>query len=74
LGGDVAGALSLWPEGDTPDPAGAPHPLDDDELVELLNTLPTRPLLAGREGLRLSLAGAQTKLPVVLVDDRVAVL
>lgn len=75
LGGDVAGALSLWPEGDvppTPAPTGTPHPLTDDELLELLDTLPKRPLLAGREGLRLSLAGAQTKLPVVLSDDRVA--
>jgi serine/threonine-protein kinase HipA len=75
LGGDVAGALSLWPEGEAPpapDPARAPRPLSDDGLVELLDTLPTRPLLAGREGLRLSLAGAQTKLPVVLVDDRVS--
>ena len=75
LGGDVAGALSLWPEGEappTPEPTGTPGPLSDDELIELLDTLPKRPLLAGREGLRLSLAGAQTKLPVVLVDDRVA--
>jgi serine/threonine-protein kinase HipA len=75
LGGDVAGALSLWPEGEvppTPEAAGTPRALSDEELVELLETLPKRPLLAGREGLRLSLAGAQTKLPVVLVDDRVA--
>ncbi len=75
LGGDVAGALSLWPEGNTPpvpDPDGQPHPLSDDELVQLLDTLPTRPLLAGREGLRLSLAGAQSKLPVVLAESRVA--
>jgi serine/threonine-protein kinase HipA len=75
LGGDVAGALSLWPEGEVPpapEPTGTPHPLSDDELVDLLDTLPKRPLLAGREGLRLSLAGAQTKLPVVLVHDRVA--
>lgn len=75
LGGDVAGALSLWTEGEVPpapEPTGTPHPLSDDELVELLDTLPKRPLLAGRDGLRLSLAGAQTKLPVVLVDDRVA--
>jgi serine/threonine-protein kinase HipA len=75
LGGDVAGALSLWPEGavpPTPEPTETPRPLSDDELIELLDTLPKRPLLAGREGLRLSLAGAQTKLPVVLVDDRVA--
>lgn len=75
LGGDVAGALSLWPEGEmppAPEPTGAPRPLSDEELVDVLDTLPKRPLLAGREGLRLSLAGAQTKLPVVLVDDRVA--
>lgn len=75
LGGDVAGALSLWPEGETPpvfDPAGEARALGDAELVGILDTLPTRPLLAGRDGLRLSLAGAQAKLPVVLVDGRVA--
>ncbi len=55
-----------------PEPTGTPRPLSDDELAEVLDTLPRRPLLAGREGLRLSLAGAQTKLPAVLVDDRVA--
>jgi serine/threonine-protein kinase HipA len=75
LGGDVAGALSLWPEGEVPpapDPTDTPRPLSDDELVDVLDTLPKRPLLAGREGMRLSLAGAQSKLPVVLVGDRVA--
>lgn len=75
LGGDVAGALSLWPEGEVPpaaEPAGTPRPLSDEDLVEVLDMLPKRPLLAGREGLRLSLAGAQSKLPVVLVNDRVA--
>ncbi len=75
LGGDVAGALSLWPEGETPPvvgPSGEARALTDRELVGILDTLPTRPLLAGREGLRLSLAGAQSKLPVVLVDGRVA--
>jgi len=54
------------------DPAGEALALTDAELVGILDTLPTRPLLAGREGLRLSLAGAQSKLPVVLVDGRVA--
>lgn len=75
LGGDVAGALSLWPEGDTPptaDAAGNATALDDGTLAELLDTLPKRPLLVGQEGLRLSLAGAQSKLPVVLVDGKVA--
>jgi serine/threonine-protein kinase HipA len=41
-------------------------------LIEILDILPKRPMLAGREGLRLSLAGAQQKLPVVLVNGRIA--
>jgi serine/threonine-protein kinase HipA len=75
LGGDVAGALGLWPAGETPpvyDGRSASEPLGDNALVELLDTLPRRPFLAGREGLRLSLAGAQSKLPVVLIEGRVA--
>ena len=76
LGGDVAGALSLLPESVVPAagraPDYAPRLLDDHGLVDVLDALPTRPLLAGRDGLRLSLAGAQSKLPVVLVDGRVA--
>lgn len=75
LGGDVAGALSLWPaEGTLPKYDGKTQtkPLTDAALVKLLETLPKRPLLAGQEGLRLSLAGAQVKLPVVLVDGRIA--
>jgi serine/threonine-protein kinase HipA len=38
----------------------------------VLDALPFRPLLAGQQGLRLSLAGAQSKVPVVLVDGKVA--
>ncbi len=75
LGGDVAGALSLWPEGERPpalDPAVRPTPLDDGRMLELLHTLPKRPLLAGEDGLRLSLAGAQPKLPVILVEGEIA--
>lgn len=75
LGGDVAGALTLLPEGESPSPApevSTTQPLTDDELTHLLDTLPKRPMLAGRDGLRLSLAGAQQKLPVVLVHGRVA--
>jgi serine/threonine-protein kinase HipA len=38
----------------------------------MLDTLPQRPFLAGAEGLRLSLAGAQSKIPVVLIRGEVA--
>ena len=75
LGGDVAGALTIGPEGEAPLPTGPAQPavaLDDQELADVLALLETRPLLAGTRGLRLSLAGVQSKLPVVLVDGRVA--
>lgn len=75
LGGDVAGAITLWPDGETPpsyDGAVTTDALDDDALVELIDSLPHRPLMAGKEGVRLSLAGAQNKLPVVLIDGRIA--
>ena len=75
LGGDVAGALTLWLKGEEPpryDELVATKPLGDNALIELLDKLPKRPFLAGQNGLRLSLAGAQTKLPVVLVNGRIA--
>lgn len=74
LGGEVAGALTLLPEGETPTPpsVAAPKLLNDDDLVRLLDHLPLRPMLAGEDGLRLSLAGAQSKLPVLVIDGQIA--
>lgn len=74
LGGEVAGALTLLPEDQVPPaPAGGtPDILDERRLLQLLDRLPVRPMLAGEGGLRLSLAGAQSKLPVLLVDDKIA--
>jgi serine/threonine-protein kinase HipA len=40
--------------------------ISDRELARLMEILPQRPLLAGEEGVRLSLAGAQGKLAVTL--------
>ena len=77
LGGDVAGALTLWPEAETPplpEPRGQTEALSDAELAALLESLPGRPFLAGASGrLRLCLAGAQSKMPVVLVKNQVAI-
>jgi serine/threonine-protein kinase HipA len=39
---------------------------------DIVAELPRRPLMAGREGLRLSLAGSQPKLPVLIRDSAVA--
>jgi serine/threonine-protein kinase HipA len=74
LGGEVAGALTLLPENKTllnPDNA-APTPLSDEKLLNLLDEMPIRPMLAGKDGLRLSLAGAQSKLPVLVIGDQIA--
>ena len=74
LGGEVAGALTLLPEGDSPGvPSNAPPDLlDDARLLQLLDRLPIRPMLAGEGDLRLSLAGAQSKLPVLVIDGKIA--
>lgn len=75
IGGECAGAVTLTHVGEKPiDQATSVdyRLLDDHELAAVLDKLPERPLLAGEEGIRLSLAGAQDKLPVLVVEDRVA--
>ncbi|MGH2891904.1 MAG: HipA domain-containing protein, partial [Solirubrobacteraceae bacterium] len=70
LAGDTAGAVSLLAPGAIPGPQGTDvHWLTDDGLADLIEGLPTRPMHAGERGeYRLSLAGVQDKLPVVLDD------
>jgi serine/threonine-protein kinase HipA len=67
LGGDCAGAITLLqPDMELPSKPEV-KPLEPEELDRLLHSLPQRPLAADpKEGVRLSLAGAQPKLPVVL--------
>jgi serine/threonine-protein kinase HipA len=54
LGGEVAGALMLLPDRNTPQPPSddAPNILSDDHILALLDRLPVRPMLAGEDGLR----------------------
>ncbi|MHB1468391.1 MAG: HipA domain-containing protein [Solirubrobacteraceae bacterium] len=67
LGGDCAGAISVLPT-DVALPSGPQaKELDAEELDRIIGELPQRPLAAHpAEGIRLSLAGAQPKLPVIL--------
>ena len=71
IGGDCAGAVSLIPEGQPlpPSRAGNLRWLTETALASIVDRLPQQPLLAGEVGLRLSLAGAQVKLPVVLPEE-----
>jgi serine/threonine-protein kinase HipA len=70
MGGDVAGALEIRK---LEDPASARKPrhrrLTEAELAEAIKRLPERPLLVGEDGIHMSVAGAQEKLPVVRYAD-----
>lgn len=70
IGGDCAGAVSLAVGDRAAEPAAVEW-LEPDQLIALLDELPQRPMLAQRDGLRLSLAGAQDKLPVVFDGGRI---
>jgi len=73
IGGECAGAISLLPEGAQPlQLENRLRVLDERELEAIVKELPLRPLLAGEKGLRLSLAGSQDKLPVVVHGDAIS--
>jgi serine/threonine-protein kinase HipA len=74
IGGECAGALSLVPEGwDLPAfDTCETEPLNEEQLVKVLDLLRQRPLLGGEAGVRLSLAGAQDKLAVCVQDGQIS--
>lgn len=74
IGGECAGAVTLLEPGQIPQAADAPDTvrwLGEAELLRLLDEMPRRPMLAGDDDMRLSLAGAQDKLPVVAEGERI---
>lgn len=76
LGGECAGAVTLLEPGQSPralDGARDVRWLDHGQLLQVLDEMPLRPMRAGDDGLRLSLAGAQDKLPVVLDAEGVRI-
>ena len=72
IGGECAGAVSVLPEGSQPGGSNTYHTLHDEALNQLIADLPRRPMLAGETGMRLSLAGAQNKLPVYFDGERIS--
>ena len=69
LGADCAGAVSMLPEGEQPEPPSLPElpALGESELAAMLRDLPRDPLGIDSEpdGVRLSLGGVQDKLVLV---------
>ncbi len=71
-GNDLAGALSIAPQQPRGEPGYRPIP-DADALERIIEELPARPFLVGEDGVSMSLAGAQEKLPVAVIDGKIAV-
>lgn len=79
IGGECAGAVSVGPaDGNPPGSIRTPPRwLSEQQLGELLAQLPRRPLLAAIEeteegdGIRISLAGAQDKIGVIVQGGRI---
>jgi len=74
LGGDCAGAISLWPPDAKPNEGEERlRELSEDEADEILRSLKKRPLYVnGVDGYRISGAGAQSKLIARIADGRVS--
>lgn len=76
IGHECAGAVSLHEETETPAMLQAApvegRILSEKELCKHILELPRRPLLAGLDGIRLSLSGAADKAAVCLINSQVA--
>ncbi len=81
IGYDCAGAVSFF---DSDDEQTASKylqesyeidytPLSDDELEKFINELPQKPLATGIEDMRLSLAGAQDKTSVIVINGQIGI-
>lgn len=76
VGGECAGAISFYPEGELPHRENPEDVLilDEGKLDEVFEELKRRPLFAGERDIRLSLAGTQDKLAVRMIDGQLALM
>ena len=81
IGYDCAGAVSFFDSDDEQTPSKylqESYEIDytlfsDDELEKFINELPQKPLATGIKDMRLSLAGAQDKTSVIVVDGQIGI-
>lgn len=71
-GSDLAGALTIGLAEQNGPPGYRAIP-DDTALERIITDLPARPFLVGEDGVSMSLAGAQDKLPVALHENMLAI-
>lgn len=74
IGGECAGAVTFIHEGETlPAHDYNYRHLSEAELLKILELLPRQPLMAGVDGVRLSLAGAQDKIAVHVSGNKISI-
>jgi serine/threonine-protein kinase HipA len=73
IGRDTAGALAIGAQPAANEVAGYRDVPDQAALERIIEELPARPFLVGEQGVSMSLAGAQDKLPVAMRDGRIAI-
>lgn len=71
IGGDCAGALTILPEGESVDLHNDYRVISLDEMHIMVQNLDTKPILVADGHMRLSLAGAQQKIPVFFQDETI---
>ncbi len=73
IGGECAGAVSLLPLKAHPTDLTPDYKIINDNAVSsILETMIQKPMLVGEDGIRLSLAGAQDKLAIAIIDGHIA--
>lgn len=75
IGGECAGAISLYPEGQTPETKTKPsyRILTNMEASDILSSIHKRPMMIGENDIRISGAGAQDKLIITLINGKIAI-
>lgn len=69
IGGECAGAVMILPKNTSPKQLKPDYRIiKKQDLLSILQTMHQRPMIAGEDGIRLSLAGAQDKLPVAIIE------
>lgn len=64
IGGECAGAVSIMDQGQKPETENKYELLSENDLEKIIEESKIKPVLITREDLRLSLAGAQNKIPL----------
>ncbi|MEZ5902613.1 MAG: type II toxin-antitoxin system HipA family toxin [Alphaproteobacteria bacterium] len=75
IGGECAGAVSVYPERQSPDISKKAdyRILEDKEAYDILSSIDKRPMMVGEDDIRISGAGAQDKLIIALIDGKISI-